>query len=139
MIEEVNMICFKCGDELSEEEIVNPREIDNEIICDNCYDDSLSVCEICASSFEESENPKDTYFYINNETSTNDMPMGLYEGVEFPIYSSDYFSVHLITGNSRCIKKIDLEKILDKEIGSEFICQECFEKYSKECEKMEGR
>ena len=81
------LICSQCEEELKGEgEIESPHEVDDETVCDECYDDwfaeESSECPVCCDYFLDDELSE--YFIVFDPEIAEP---GIYKPKEFPYYS----------------------------------------------------
>ena len=132
--------CTYCGDELDLEEIESPyTDDDNEIMCDDCYDENYrTFCPICENSYDTKDFVND-YIVITEELSKEtEMIAGIYEIKKRPFFYGSILSgfdnffdnsIELVTSiNINQYKKIDCGESCCK-VTSDFICPDCVNNY----------
>jgi hypothetical protein len=136
---ESKIMCDNCDCEI----IVDENDSDDSCLCDSCYSkDHDEFCCVCESYYESPSNAKETYFFVSKEIQENSgLKMGIYQGVEYPIYSSSVLGddVSIFEDNVNLLSETDINEIYKKKYdyeenvieGAEFICKCCANEYSK--------
>ena len=114
--------CCNCGNKIEE---YYYKEKDNEIYCDNCYQDNFQfTCSICEEYHDNPETPQENYIYLHKEI--DGYKQGFYNVLRFPVYFSDMFSATICSDalNLASTNRIYKENTEDP---TGFICKGCFD------------
>ena len=145
IIREAEYKCCSCGKNifnLSDFPVIR----DNDVYCDNCeIEEFYEICELCEENSEIDDDsnepfPKNPFFYNSNEKQynrTKDIfeikPSGIYEAIEYPIWTSDMFSCDIHWDNVQLVcteEEFLKEKKWNKDnfpSGAEHVCNDCYE------------
>ncbi len=115
--------------------------LDDRILCEECYDENYyEVCDLCEEKYEKVEEqeefPKAPFYYNRSDP---EHVAGIYEAINYPIWSSNYFECDVFWDNVRlvCTLKdfIEKKKWKDDIEGAEHICDDCYE-FAKKIKKQ---
>ena len=128
------MKCTECEEELDEEEVESPRRNkNNDIVCDQCYEEQYShICPICEEIFDEdfSKVISPKYLLITEDASEDIyLSPGIYEIVSYPFFRDDTIEITLIASAMR--KILDVPKdVCESDVY--YVCEDCVEKIKNE-------
>lgn len=115
--------CSYCYKDLEGEAADNPRIVDDEPLCDECYQEHhQEYCSLCEECFDKPTCAAEGFYYfaINNEIG---LKPGIYQTLEWPFYSCDLFGDNLHV-DQELLKQIR-PLYDDSEPESGIICPEC--------------
>lgn len=117
------------------------------LLCEDCYDNEYrDTCELCEESYDKEECkgeefPKSPCAVYNPGYETdyngNVIQSGIYEAIDHPVFTSDYFSCNTQWQNLRLICSMedwlkirpqDIDFFSGDELNAQFICDSCWEK-----------
>lgn len=135
-----NFECENCGGNVFEwGGYPNYDKEDNDLLCDNCYDDRFRTsCPVCEESFDKDEMTE--HFFITKEISkTVHKEPGLYKILRYPLYYGDcVFGFDAFFDDAlEKVSDIDISKAgkvinLDyDDVKLDCICPDCLAKYSR--------
>ncbi len=128
--------CTWCKKRLDYEEVESPHlSEDNEVLCDDCYDEKYRrICPLCEEYYEDSKTVEDGFYYMiiekreGSDTIGKSLQRGIYQIIQFPFFADGMIEGHYF---SRAFKKLRIltkeekEKIKKEEIKDNEICKDC--------------
>ena len=128
--------CTWCKKRLDNEEVETPKlSEDNEVICDDCYDEEyMSFCPLCEDRFETPKTVEDGYYYLiteyrcGSDTCGKKIKRGIYKITKFPFFADGiiegvYFSN--VFKRIRFLTKDEVKEIKKDNIRDNTICIGC--------------
>lgn len=118
--------CTICGDRHDIKEHGEPRIVNRKKICDRCYEEEFQFCCPICEDYHDKQKPQHTFFYLHQ--AHGNLTPGYYSVLNFPVFSSDGFSVDIQESHVKkqsdnlCYKQGELME------RTEFICENCFNK-----------
>lgn len=146
---EKGFICDYCGNRIDKhcEYPEHHPSQPHTLLCEDCYGNEYrDTCELCEESYEkedckDGEFPKSPSAVYNPGYETdfngNVIQSGIYEAIDYPVFTSDYFMCSTRWENLRLvcsmedwlkIRPHDIDFFSGDELNAQFICDSCWEK-----------
>jgi hypothetical protein len=120
------VICTYCGEELDEDELEHPYELDDKVVCDPCYRDHAFNCEICDNLVPNTE----WNYFLLFKNDDNRLKPGVYKITCRPFFMSCCIGEDTIF-TDRVEWVAELPDDLNEDSGRE-ICDDCAKKLTGE-------